>query len=422
MLNKIEIQNFQSHEKTEFNLHGGVNAITGVSDAGKSSAHRAIEWGARNVTPTGQLSKDNTNKYRVAAFQSYWVGKKGTKVGFTFDGTTVSKHRSKTKNGYLLGNDSFEVVGKDIPNEVQEFINLDAINIQGQHDRYFLMQDTSGEVARKLNKIANLEIIDFVLSSTDSAIRENNKEIAVTEKSISNTQESLKQYTHLDVVEKLITGLLLNSAQKEVLDKDIQTITTITETIETTQEDLDILTEWLGIEKELAPLLKLMTELNELSDDGIKLENLVHSITAIEEEIQSLTKEIAREKDVDVLLKDLASFKNTRTELSSLQTIVGSIESLQKAIQTLSDQAGCEVAINALLTDIDKYKTNMVDLRGVTKLILNINITADGIEEQEMRIAKNNKLASELIMKNKMCPLCGGKITKDALKHVEAWL
>jgi DNA repair protein SbcC/Rad50 len=409
MLNKIEITNFQSHKNTSLTLDRGINAITGVSDSGKSSVQRAINWVLAN-RPSGN------------AFQSHWAAKNGTTVTLDFDGVKVSRHKSKSKNSYQIGNNEFNVVGTDVPSEVQEFINLDAINIQGQHDRYFLMQDTSGEVARKLNKIANLEIIDFVLSSTDSAIRENNKEIAVTEKSISNTQESLKQYTHLDIVEKLITELLLDSTQKEVLDKDIQTITTIMEIIETTQEDLDILTEWLGIEKELAPLLKLMTELNELSDNGIKLEILIKSITTIEEDIQSLTKEIDREKDVDTLLKDLALFKNTRTELSSLQTIVGSIEALQKAIQTLSDQAGCEVAINALLTDIDKYKTNMVDLRGVTKLILNISITADGIEEQDERIAKNIELATELITKNKMCPLCGGKITKDALAHVMEWL
>jgi DNA repair protein SbcC/Rad50 len=43
-INKVRIENFQSHEDTLMEFHKGLNVITGPSDHGKSAVMRAIKW------------------------------------------------------------------------------------------------------------------------------------------------------------------------------------------------------------------------------------------------------------------------------------------------------------------------------------------------------------------------------------------
>jgi len=361
-LDKITAINFQSHKKTELDLHSGVNAITGASDVGKSSIERLVEW-VRTNRPTG------------TAFQSHWAEKDGTKGILEFDGIKVARHRSKTKNSYKVGSDEFNVVKTDVPQQVQDFINLDDINIQGQHDRYFLMQDTSGEVARKLNKIANIDIIDFVLSEIDSDIRKSNQDIALINKTIDETTEELEKYKNIDQVEELITKITkLINEQEEMQEAAVSLQNTI-EYIKETEEEIEAIDAWLAIENDLTPLIKIMEEL-----------------------------EYAQERQ------------------RSLQTIVDDITELEKHIQTLSDQAGCEKDVEAILDYLKEYNATVDALRALNRLVLNINSTADSIEELEKKIADGIEQIVQLISKNKICPLCGGTIKGDISKHIEGWL
>ena len=48
MIDKIKIENIQSHKNTELNLSNGINVIVGSSNNGKSAILRALYWAIYN--------------------------------------------------------------------------------------------------------------------------------------------------------------------------------------------------------------------------------------------------------------------------------------------------------------------------------------------------------------------------------------
>ena len=118
MLNKIKIENFQSHKKTELDLVPGVNVVVGKSNSGKTAILRALKWLVFN---------------RPLGFRFH--------SEFTDDPTFVSIEdeineigMEKDKNGaiYYVGEQSFEKMGTDIPDLAKEALNLTELNFSDQ--------------------------------------------------------------------------------------------------------------------------------------------------------------------------------------------------------------------------------------------------------------------------------------------------
>ena len=361
-LEQINIQNFQSHKNTELNLNSGINAITGSSDVGKSSITRAIYWVLTN-RPTG------------TAFQSYWADKEGTTVELKFDVTSVKRIRSKTKNSYELGKTKFDVVKTDVPEEVLQFLNLSDVNIQNQHDKYFLLQDSAGEVAKKLNSVANLEIIDFALKEVNSDISQNSGRINNTEVEIYELKNKLEGFNHLDRIESLLKKLSTQIAEQEEIEITLCNLHDLIGGIEAVEEDLQNLDLWLNIENDMQPLLKKI---------------------------------------------DL--FQSTTTEINSLQKLIESIRSIEVEINQISEYVKCEPEVETLLSQISEYKKVSQEIRFIHKLCLEIAIVVDSIEQLDENISKATDKAVNIISKNNLCPLCGSNITNDALEHIRSWL
>lgn len=144
MIKDLRLKNFQSHVDTRIEFHPGVTVITGASDVGKSSVFRALRWVSLNKPPGDALRRHKT---------------KGTLV--ELDG--VEKYRSISKTEYRMGTQIFKALRSDIPDAVFESLNLTDINFQEQHASYFLISESAGQVARTLNDVADLQVIDLAL-------------------------------------------------------------------------------------------------------------------------------------------------------------------------------------------------------------------------------------------------------------------
>jgi chromosome segregation ATPase len=361
-LEQIKIQNFQSHKNTELNLNSGINAITGSSDVGKSSITRAIYWVLTN-RPTG------------TAFQSYWANKEGTTIELVLDGVPVKRIRSKAKNSYELGKTKFDVVKTDVPEEVLQFLNLSDVNIQNQHDKYFLLQDSAGEVAKKLNSVANLEIIDFALKEVNSDISQNSGRINNTEVEIYELKNKLEGFKHLDGIESLLKKLSTQIAEQEEIEITLCNLHDLIGGIEAVEEDLQNLDLWLNIENDMRPLLE-----------------------------------------------NIEQFRVITNEIHSLQKLCQSIESIEVEIDQISEYVKCEPEVEILLSQILEYRTVLQEIKSISKLCLEIAIVADSIEQLDETISKATDEAVNIISENKLCPLCGNEITDNAIEHVRSWL
>ena len=92
MIQKLNIQNFQSHKDTKLEFHPGVNVIIGQSDSGKTAIIRALRWLIWN-RPGGD------------DFRSDWGG--GTVVKIKIDAREIMRGKDK-ENVYSISS-SFDI-------------------------------------------------------------------------------------------------------------------------------------------------------------------------------------------------------------------------------------------------------------------------------------------------------------------------
>ncbi len=214
-LKSLEIYNFQGHRHSKLEFSPGINIITGMSNRGKTSIFRALNWQITN-RPKGNefrsnFAKDNEN----------------TKVKTIFEGNGKDKYVliEKGKKGsavYFIGTngkeeDRFSGVGFDVPDRVSEFFRIDPINMQSQLEQYFLIASSPGEVAREINKTTHLEEVDQWIKKFTTKINSANKEVKIYEESIEKLSMELSEIPDIKKMEREINKLeVLFKREKEI--------------------------------------------------------------------------------------------------------------------------------------------------------------------------------------------------------------
>ncbi len=127
----------------------------GESDGGKSSVVRAIRWLALN-RPTGK------------AFIRH--GCKRVRVNLLAE-KRVQRTKGKTENTCKVDGNVLAAVGKEVPDAVKALLNLGSLNFQCQHDPPFWLTISPGDVAKELNEVINLSLIDRCMAILRSQAR-----------------------------------------------------------------------------------------------------------------------------------------------------------------------------------------------------------------------------------------------------------
>ena len=200
MITKIEIKNFQSHKNTVLEFDKGVNVICGESDNGKSAVIRAIRWVVENQPQGTEKINSNWNE----DFKEPLSVKLYTEKGY------VERIRDKKRNGYnICKNGEKEIVldaiGKGVPKEVTDFLNVSDVNFQFQLDPPYLLTKSAGEASKYLNEIVHLDSIDKIMSIADSDKRQLSSEQKIVESDIKKLEEGLKDTEWIDEAERLYT-------------------------------------------------------------------------------------------------------------------------------------------------------------------------------------------------------------------------
>lgn len=198
MITKIEIKNFQSHKNTVLEFDKGVNVICGESDNGKSAVIRAIRWVVENQPQGTEKINSNWNE----DFKEPLSVKLYTEKGY------VERIRDKKRNGYnICKNGEKEIVldaiGKGVPKEVTDFLNVSDVNFQFQLDPPYLLTKSAGEASKYLNEIVHLDSIDKIMSIADSDKRQLSSEQKIVEADIKKLEEELKNTEWIDEADNL---------------------------------------------------------------------------------------------------------------------------------------------------------------------------------------------------------------------------
>jgi hypothetical protein len=172
VIERLRISHFQTHKKLQILLDSRVTTLAGPSDAGKSSALRALLWLAFN-TPQGDYFFN---------WDSDWC-----RVEAVIDGRVVVRKKSATTNLYKLDDDTFKAFGANVPDPVKELINLGPNNVQEQVGAPFWFYESGGQVAKELNQIVNLEVIDSTLANVGASLRQARASLGVAQERLDAT-------------------------------------------------------------------------------------------------------------------------------------------------------------------------------------------------------------------------------------------
>jgi DNA repair exonuclease SbcCD ATPase subunit len=321
LIKSLKIFNFQSHKETEIEFHSGINIITGQSDSGKSAILRAIDWVVNNQ-PSGD------------SFRSNWGGE--TRVEIKLD-DGVEIHRIKGKgdssNVYKLLRslgkrarvNVFKAFSSNVPDEIKDALNFSEINWQRQLDSPFLLTDSSGEVARKLNEIASLDSIDTALSSVNKMIRKNRQD---SESSTEQTKNLAIQLREFDKLGKFETSLkTLERQEREVsrLNKEIASLRKLTASLETNEEGLIVIDNFLKIEEVVKKLEKLKRQISEQKTALVSLQEAVDRLKSQEEILKRAGKSKSLDETLSALETKSRKLKLEEEKSRKLSTIISQL-------------------------------------------------------------------------------------------------
>lgn len=368
---KIKLINWQKHDELELDLTPDLNIITGVTDTGKTCIFRALEWiyGFSNIS-----EKD----YRRE-------GSDETSVQIFFDnGFIVERIRSNSLNRYIIKkegceNQQFDAIGKDVPEEVKQILEIEEVEIDGQkislnfaeqENLNFILDDsvkpsfraklfnkfTGHEIMDKLFKHLNKEALSLSKSikANEQEIIKNKDSLIVTKKDRDKVQEILNNaksifneiendLTYYEELNQLAKKLSTNTENEKIVKEKLDKVVIISKsTIEETKKVLENYNQLKKIDSLLSTVNNKLSELDnskskikdcedidfkQLKEESNKFDILFitnSKLEKINKELQVI--ENKKDKIKIVKLDDLTSLKNKYEELNKIKIKLSCIE------------------------------------------------------------------------------------------------
>lgn len=393
MIKKLQLENFQSHKNSVLDFSPGINAITGVSDSGKSAILRGFRYAVFN-----QPSQNN--------YPSHWIkNKKGyledtCSISIVKESGAVIRYKTRTENGYITGSETYKAINRDVPDAVRTFFNISDINIQNQLDSHFLLSSSSGEVARFLNELVDLDEIDLYLSSVEKKKRSCKKDLESTLSEIEGVCKRLSKFDWVEDAQELLSIYEENQNALKLLETNKLSLTSLVISYKELQKKQDALPD-------------------------LKMAQVLVS------EIDKINKELSAVLDsFDYLSKSKFNFDALSSvsfpDLKKAKSICGKIEELQRNIPTKWDSftrlnlitMEYRRANTFIFPDLEKAKSVCGKIEKIISIISRKNDMEEKLGESQNQYNAittkevHNKLKLEELQKQlpEKCPLCGGSI------------
>lgn len=336
MFKSIRIKNFQSHKDTFMEFDKGINIIKGVSNHGKTAVLRALNWVINN--------KPDGDSYR-----SWWGG--DTEVTLTLDdGTEIIRRRTDKVNEYQVRETHYTALNRGVPDDIQNLINMNDINIQNQLESAFLLNKTGGEVAKVLNNTVDLGIIDNTISNITQEYNMVNASIKQGKEQIAYYVRELYKYKDLDTINSILTEL------------------------EAEEGHLNRLAEFIDTGVELKKSLGNLLEIEEDTSNSIKQDKAVESALV---GLAGTEQEIIKGKKIILNAKNMLDTDNrlslTKKEVSDKNELLNKAkETLEGLINKAAELTASEDTCIKLGETIKIYNDHTVNYAKTKEVLDNL--------------------------------------------------
>jgi len=344
MIKSIRLQHIQSHKDTTIEFPPGVTVIKGKSHQGKSAIMKGLRATLTNV-PT------------IDTFRSHFAGKKATvSTLIDFDDCTVERTKVGNTNKYVISDadDSEELVAmkrSEVPEEVALCTLMDEVNLQAQFDRFYLLQQPPGEVARNLSEAANLDIIrrsvhdaNTIVNSTKGERDKHQAELVALGKKIEAADYLTPAGKLIGTIDDLLATKARVATRKEELIQTARLVRHIESRIVEHEKVLRLEPDVQTIKDLIVKRTKVATKHNSLIDQ-------CENIELLENRISGNTHFLAAESEVNELKALFDKAKEIRVKRSGLKRTCDSIRQLEKSCGFATERIS---SLDSELTELRK--------------------------------------------------------------------
>jgi hypothetical protein len=322
------------------------------------------------------------------------------------------KGRGQSKNLYELRGKGkkpavFKAFGKGgVPEEIEKFFNMKAINFKHQLDSPFLLSLSPGMRGEYINKIVNLEKIHESLGNIAGTLRGEKQEEERLDLSLKETKEDIVDLFWVDEAGEKIESIRLLDINIKNKKVEADAIDEILEDIENKQKEvilLKIYAENIGPVKDL---LKLQEK------TALKGSNLNEIKRYTKTYIDILdSKEIAQNRAV--LLDNINEAIDLYKLINQKYDQADEIEDITKQIKDFQAQKVVFEKMSLLSFEIEtldiqyyemKQNHDLVD--NLSELSMHINVLKTEKENKEKEFLKLDSKFHEEFNKLEVCPLC----------------
>ena len=472
-IEKVILENFQSHKYTELEFDKNLNVIVGPSDQGKSAIIRGIKWALFNEPSGDYFIREGEKECSVSVFFS--------------DKTKIKRYRSKSKNLYYLYDKDdnekiYEGFGTNVPEEITKSIGIEkiyldgkqsnSVNISDQLEGPFLISEKAVTRANAIGRLVGVNIVDEAISSTLKDVRSLNITRKSLEDQLNSLNDSLKQYDYLDDLRITINSL-------EYIKNNIKAGTDKLEKLKELKDkynynkseifELKLLYEQLSNINNVEYINeKLNTKINKykiIKEKHIYLSNIksdishnnivVNSLQDIGKINQAFIKLSSQIKTHEILKKLNIKYKRYIEDYNYNKRIIDNLQRLDdlnaktilidKYTKRISSLLNLKIKIEDLnrriaagssylerfsdINEIDKFTTHINQKIILLSKLINakekyekvykdLNTTVENINKEKNKMSILLNEYKNLLKKFEVCPLCFNKIDSESIKNI----
>jgi len=328
MINKLTIKNFQSHNNSKLEFGPGVNVICGSSGHGKSAIIRALNLIINNKPGGTSFITEN---------------EKECKIILESEDNKIERVKSEKENYYKLNNEKLTAFGVDTPEEVTKVLNFNDLNFQFQHDSSFLISESPGQIAKTLNRVINLEIIDNSLAGAEKLRRQYKKEVDENKELLKQYKDDIDSYNWIDNFKIQIDTLKSKNDTVNSKINDIEKLKNTIERLSNYKDEINEYSKTLKYKKNVDKLNEKVNVLNFKINDINKLENDINKLNNYENDISGYSKVLFHKKTILKLNEKLNNLNSKILKVNNFKVLINklnneSIIDIDNKIQTLKKE------------------------------------------------------------------------------------
>lgn len=325
MIDKLILRNIEIHKNSMLIFTPGVNFITGSSDNGKSSVAKALNWIIKNRPSGTVLVRRGQTEARALA----QIGKKRV----SREARVVKKSRTLKLNQYQVNRDVFKAVSREVPEEVATVMDMNEVNVQGQFETFFLLQDNPGQVAKKFNTIMGLDVIDTSLKKSTKIVNQANAAIKAAEQTVEDCKYDLSQFEDLEAVEKSVARAEQKTKKIQALYEKIKSAEKLFEQYQDVKDQYDDIIFILGAEEKANQAQNLLTKINKQRQNIGNAQKQIKNLSRIETTINDQDHFLGSEKKALSVKKKIDIQNKIRRKTGEVSVLFRQLNTKERTIK-----------------------------------------------------------------------------------------